>query len=98
MHWNTNAAVLVNGQQILREPFCFSTEHEKISALKSCLVIRALTLCRQKKIIRTRRLRPPQDVKGIPKFQGYVVPIIETRPFQLPIIYRKAERLDQMER
>ena len=30
MHWNTNAAVLVGREQILREPFCFSTEHEKI--------------------------------------------------------------------
>jgi len=97
MHWNTNTAVLVGREQILREPFCFSAEHEKITALKSRFVVRALALCRQKRIIRTRRLRPLEGVKGIPEFQVYVVPIIKTCPFQLPIFQRKAERLNQMQ-
>src|SRR3977135_2777460 len=98
MHWNTNAAVLVDGEQILRESFCFSAEHEKITALKSCCVVSAVTLCRQKKIIRSRRLRLLQSIKGTPEFQPYFVPIIETCPFQLPIFQRKAKRLDQMQR
>jgi hypothetical protein len=98
VHWNTNAAVLVDDEQILREPFCFRAEHEKITALKSCFVVRALALCRQKKIIRTLRLRPLQGVKGIPEFQAYVVPIIEACSFQLSIIERKTKRLDQMQR
>src|ERR1044072_2048646 len=67
MHWDANATIFVGREQILREAFCFRAKHQKIIRLKCCLVVRTLTLCRQKKIIRIRRLCALESAKGIPK-------------------------------
>ena len=40
----------------------------------------------------------PQRIERIPQLQAYLVPIIEAGSLQLPIIQRKAKRLDQMQR
>src|SRR2546429_8873250 len=97
MHRDADAAIFVGHEQILRKPFCFGAKHEKIIALKSRSVIKALTLCCQKKVIRIRRLRPLQGVEGIPQLQAHFAPVIQPRSFQLPMIQRKAKRLDQMQ-
>src|SRR5256886_10166648 len=92
MHRDADAAIFVGHEQILRKPFCFGAKHEKIIALKSRRVIKALTLCCQKKVIRIRRLRPLQGVEGIPQLQAHFAPVIQPRTFQLPMTQRKAKR------
>src|SRR5437867_7708208 len=86
VHRNSDAVINVGAQQILREAFRLAAKHEEIILLKSHFVIRPLAFCRQKKIARSRRLRPLQCIKGIPYFQRYIVPVVEPCSAQFSII------------
>ena len=46
MHWNANAAIVIGRKQTLGEAFRLRTKYQKIIAVKSHIVVRALTFCR----------------------------------------------------
>ena len=92
MQWS-----VVCGQQRLRQPFRFAPKDKKIATLKFNIVISALRFRREKKVPRTGLLFGLQLGERIPDVHIDFFPVIESRTFQLSIIQRKSERLDQMQ-
>jgi hypothetical protein len=97
VHRNGEAIVPVDREQFLRKAFGFTAENKKIARLKRHIAVGTLCLGRKKEIARGLRLCVPQIFKRVPDFDIDLLPIVEPRSLQLPVVQGKAEGLDQVE-
>ena len=96
-HWDGQAILWIGQKETFRQPFCFTTEHQKIALAKLGIPIPALGLGCQKKSPGRGASRSFKLSQVFPMLDVHLVPVVHAGAPKLAVIDRKTKGFHQMQ-